>query len=96
MFYAVVLFCSFSRVPAAKVACKVTCDAAHTQNVLAVADRTLVVYHSLVAAVVASIYRVVDRTVSYARVVHYLYNLGYGLYVLLCFAIQFYVSDVSA
>ena len=96
MFYAVVLFCSLSRVPAAQVACKVTCDAAHTQNVLAVADRTLVVYNSLVAAVVAGIYRVVDRTVSYAGIVHYLYNLGYGLYVLLSFAIQLYVSDVSA
>lgn len=96
MFYAVVLFCSFCRVPAAKVACKVTCDAAHTQNVLAVADRTLVVYHSLVAAVVAGIYRVVDRAVSYAGIVHYFYNLGYGLYVLLSFAIQLYVSDVSA
>lgn len=96
MFYAVVLFCSLSRVPAAQVACKVTCDAAHTQNVLAVADRTLVVYHSLVAAVVAGIYRVVDRTVSYAGIVHYLYNLGYGFYVLLSFAIQLYVSDVSA
>ena len=96
MFYAVVLFCSFCRVPAAKVACKVTCDAAHTQNVLAVADRTLVVYYSLVAAVVAGIYRVVDRTISYAGIVHYLYNLGYGFYVLLSFAIQLYVSDVSA
>lgn len=96
MFYAVVLFCSFSRVPTAKVACKVTCNAAHTQNVLAVADRTFVVYYSLVAAVVACIYRVVDRTISYAGIVHYLYNLGYGLYVLLSFAIQFYVGDVSA
>lgn len=96
MLYTVVLFRSLGRVPAAKVACQVTGDTAHAQDILTVAYRTTAVDDSLVATIVTSIYRVVDRTVANLLVVHHLYNLRNGLYVFLCFAIQLYVGDVSA
>ena len=96
MLYTVVLFRSLGRVPAAKVACQVTGDTAHAQDILTVAHRTTAIDDSLVATIVTSIYRVVDRTVSNLFVVHHLYNLRNGLYVFLRLAIQLYVGDVSA
>ena len=96
MLYTVVLFRSLGRVPAAKVACQVTGDTAHAQDILTVAHRTTAVDDSLVATIVTSIYRVIDRTVANLFVVHYLYNFRNGLYVFLRFSIQLYVSDVSA
>lgn len=96
MLYTVVLFRSLGRVPAAKVARQVTGDTAHAQDILAVTYRTTAVDDSLVATIVTSIYRVVDRTVSNLLVVHHLYNLRNGLYIFLRFAIQLYVGDVSA
>lgn len=95
MFYAVLLFRPFGRVPGAEVSCQITGDAAHTQNIFALAYRTLVEDNPFVSAVVAGIYRVVDGAVAYVLIVHHLYNFGDGAYILLGFSVQFHISDVA-
>ena len=96
MFYAVLLFRPFGRVPGTEVSCQITGDAAHTQNIFALAYRALVEDNPFVSAVVAGIYRVVDGAVAYVLIVHHLYNFGDGAYILLGFSVQFHISDVAA
>ena len=51
MLYTVTLFGSLGRVPTVEVACQVTGDSAHAQDVFPVAHRTAAVDNSLVTAV---------------------------------------------
>ena len=60
------------------------------------AYRTFIVDYPFVAAIVASVYRMVDGTVADAFVMHYFYDLGNGPYILLRFTVQFYICDMPS
>ena len=96
MFYAVLFFCPFSRVPGTQIACQVTGYTAHTKDAFTLAHRTFIEDNPFVTTVMTSIYRVIDRAVANPLVVHHFHNLGDGTYILLCFTVQFYIRDMSA
>ncbi len=51
--------------------------------------------HPFVAAVMAGVYRMIDRAVTDTLVVHHLYYFGNGTYIFLCFSVQFHICDVT-
>ena len=71
MFYAVLFFCPFSRVPGTQIACQVTGYTAHTKDAFTLAHRTFIEDNPFVTTVMTSIYRVIDRAVANPLVVHH-------------------------
>ena len=63
---------------------------------IALAYGAFVVDHPLVAAAFAGVYRVVERAVADARIVHGPYDLHHYLHVLLSLAVELHVGDVAA
>ena len=68
---------------------------AQTQDVFSPANRTFIVYHSLVSTLFTGVYRMVDRAVPNLLIIHNLYNLKDGGNILLRFAVQLHICDMS-